>query len=203
MDKYGFYDYGSKCQVCGAVLGGTKYEDASYDRPAELYAGTYTGLCYKCQNSDAYVVKTEWDGAQTISYPPHCPSWRRDRETYTAYADCQECQGQGRHYISRSFAEGGSYYRYCPTCLDRYCNEAHRKLWQEMYEGVNPAIYQNAFIADLCKMHGVKSWKRVPLFPWTQEQIAEYERLRLNHMQNYQDAIATVAQEIACQQAKL
>lgn len=100
------------CQKCGKTLGKI---------PAETYAGTYTGLCYDCQNSSSYVIEKFSDGAMTISYPPSCPSHRRDRGHHTAYADCPKCGGTGRKYVSRCMSMGGPYYEYCPDCLNKFC----------------------------------------------------------------------------------
>jgi hypothetical protein len=123
----GFYP-DHECKQCGKALGGTKHGPGSYGRPAELYAGTYTGLCYTCQNKNDYVLYIyPLDNAQQISAPPHCPNWRRDRELYIAYADCSDCKGKGRKMISRSFANGGPYPQYCKTCFDRFYNHPLRK----------------------------------------------------------------------------
>ena len=123
MDDRGFLPP-HNCKICGEPL------DTSGDRPAELYLGTYTGLCNKCTMSGPFVVKEYRDGARQISYAPHCPSHRRDREKYISYADCEVCKGTGRLYVSRGFASGGSYYRYCKECLDRYCNDPLR-IWAD------------------------------------------------------------------------
>jgi hypothetical protein len=92
-DWNGFYPDGIKCTSCGAPLGGHKNGPGDYDHPGENYAGTATGLCDKCTMMSGFVVSTEWDGARHISYPPDCPSWRRDRTVQIAYADCETCQG--------------------------------------------------------------------------------------------------------------
>lgn len=110
MNKEGFLPPHS-CKNCGKPLGTV---------PAELYQGTYTGLCYKCQDAPAIVLKTCPDGALHVSHPPHCPSWRRDRELFYAYADCTDCKGLGRLMVSRSCALGGPYPKNCPKCYDRY-----------------------------------------------------------------------------------
>ena len=104
-----------KCQKCDKELNG----DGNH--PAETYAGTYTGLCYACQNSESYIIEKYSDGAMTISYPPSCPSHRRDRGHHTAYADCKKCGGTGRLYVSRCMSQGGPYYEYCRDCLNRFC----------------------------------------------------------------------------------
>lgn len=111
------------CKRCGKPLHG---QGTGY--PAELYAGTYTGLCYPCTNSGAYVEKTyPLDGAILLNYPPHCPSWRRDRETYIAYHDCPDCKGKGMWIVSRHPGQGGSYPRYCLKCHNRFYSHPVRK----------------------------------------------------------------------------
>ena len=132
MDKDGFlagagYDCAGaespyKCQVCQKPL-----SSANGPRPAETYLGTLTGICYQCQNGPAYIERTEYDGAQCWSYPPHCPAWRRDRERFVGYADCPDCKGKPRIMISRCNSQGGLYPKCCPTCSDRYFNEPARK----------------------------------------------------------------------------
>jgi len=105
------------CRKCGKPLD-------SKNRPAELYLGTYTGLCYDCQNSGSWIAQEFSDGARVLCYPPHCPSWRRDREHYISYPDCPECKGKGMKIISRANSLGGDYPHYCKTCSNRFC-EAH------------------------------------------------------------------------------
>lgn len=46
MDEHGFLP-AHPCRNCGRQLRGA---DSSY--PAELYAGTYTGICYECHNCE-------------------------------------------------------------------------------------------------------------------------------------------------------
>ena len=101
------------CKCCGAELG---------KNPAEVYLGTYTGLCYACQNGAAYPERTYSSGAVTWSFPPHCPAWRRDREHFIGFADCTDprCGGQGRIMISRRDSQGGSYPINCDACSTRH-----------------------------------------------------------------------------------
>lgn len=112
------------CKKCGKPL------NSDGGHPAELYLGTYTGLCYPCQNAGPYVKATHEDGAVEISYPPHNPAWRRDRVTFTAYLDCEDCGGYGRRYESRSFGAGGGYYAYCKTCIERFMNYPKRQRFE-------------------------------------------------------------------------
>ena len=140
------------CKQCGKPL------NADGGHPAELYAGTYTGLCYHCQNEGPYVVKAYCDGAQRISCPPHCPSWRRDREEYTAYPDCPDCHGTGRHYVSRADGKGGSYYRHCECCFERFYAHPGRKWTSER----SRAIYNAALTVwgGMLKEAGLLNVKR-------------------------------------------
>lgn len=112
----------AKCKVCGVELQGE-----GSGRPAESYLGTYNGLCYTCTSGAVY-IQCEWiDGARTINYPPHCPAWRRDRETFIGYADCPDCKGGGRKWVTRSDASGGSYTVNCKPCLKRFYDNPTRK----------------------------------------------------------------------------
>lgn len=113
MDEQGFYPEGTKCKNCGAELSRT-------DRPGELYAGTYTGLCYKCQNSGPFVVAYLGNGFKRWSFPPHCPSWRRDREEFVGQEGCTLCGGKGRKMIYRPYGQGGPYPENCKTCWPKY-----------------------------------------------------------------------------------
>lgn len=101
------------CRVCGRPLN----HDGNY--PAELYAGTYTGICYACERTGPFVVTTFEDGCQLVSHPPHCPAWRRTREEYYWYEGCGQCQ-RGRVWVSRAGSQGGPYTRSCPTCAPRH-----------------------------------------------------------------------------------
>ena len=106
----------SNCQACGTPLQG---EDS--DRPAELYAGTYTGLCYPCTGKTAFRIETRQrvSGAWYWSHPPHCPSWRRDRETFYGFPGCKRCGGKGCTWISRPNPQGGPYTVQCVACEAR------------------------------------------------------------------------------------
>lgn len=109
----GFLQEGSKCEQCGKILN----EDGQY--PAELYAGTYCGLCDQCMCQGIYQVKGNSDGSKLMSHPPHCPSWRRDREEYIWFEDCDLCN-KGAVKIDRSFAYGGTYNVQCKKCSERH-----------------------------------------------------------------------------------
>ena len=89
--------------------------------PAELYAGTYTGRCYPCTNKRRYEENySKVSGARVWSYPPNCPSHRRERETFFGFDDCTVCHGEGRTHVSRADGMGGSYYVSCQACMDRH-----------------------------------------------------------------------------------
>lgn len=89
------------------------------DHPAELYAGTYTGLCYSCQNADMIKLEDLPGGFERWSFPPQCPGWRRDREEFIGKRGCPECGGMGRNIVSRHDREGGNYSRSC-DCIRGY-----------------------------------------------------------------------------------
>lgn len=122
INKDGFLE-DVHCLNCGKELSST-------DSPAEAYAGTYTGLCNGCTKREPFVEKRHFDGAVTISYPPHTPSHRRERRKFHAWEDCDECGGTGRKYVSRSMGQGGGYYESCLTCGPRFWNNPLRK-WDE------------------------------------------------------------------------
>jgi hypothetical protein len=102
------------CTSCGKPLSG-----ADGPRPAETHAGTHTGLCYGCTKAPVFIRFELPDGTREMSYPPHLPSWRRDRERFWAHPDCSECGAAGRRWISRSDAHGGSYPGQCQACGER------------------------------------------------------------------------------------
>jgi hypothetical protein len=113
MDKStGMFPSDWTCKGCGKVL------NADGGHPAELYAGTFNGLCYACTGRSGFVVETFEDGCQLWSYPPHCPSWRRDRETAYGYADCPDCKGSGR--VAPSRGQFGPIPKHCSDCLARH-----------------------------------------------------------------------------------
>lgn len=110
----GMYPVGWACSRCGKTL------NADGCHPAELYAGTFTGLCYGCERSGSYVVPGSElpDGARLVSHPPSCPSWRRDRTEHWAYPDCPDCGGQGAR-VRYSSMSHGNYTEYCRACAAR------------------------------------------------------------------------------------
>ena len=107
------------CRQCHKPL------NADGGHPAELYAGTYTGLCYQCEGGAAYRVHTNpVSGAETWSHPPHCPSWRRDRETFLHYDGCEHCR-HGRIMVYRPGPQGGSYPKQCESCSQKHYRHPH------------------------------------------------------------------------------
>lgn len=119
MAKWDGFYAGLSCRNCGNALEG---QDSG--RPAESYTGTYNGLCYLCTNGKAYPLNDYQflSGARYWSHPPHCPSWRRDRETFLAFDDCDQCH-RGRIMVSRSFGQGGPYPKQCEQCQTRNDND--------------------------------------------------------------------------------
>ena len=114
IDNDGFLPV-QNCVRCSKPLHG---KDSSY--PAELYAGTYNGLCYSCTNSGPLLLGRWEDGCELYEHPPHCPSWRRDRERFIGFTGCTECAGKGRIMVYRSDASGGSYPKQCSVCSARH-----------------------------------------------------------------------------------
>ena len=165
FDKEGMYPPHA-CKRCGRML------NADGGHPAELYAGTYTGLCYKCQNAPAIVLQTACDGAKLKEYAPHCPSWRRDRTKVHAYDDCGTCKGEGRIYVSRSDPKGGSYYRYCPDCFERYWHHPTRALLADH----GGAIYKAALREYERQLKKHRIWGKAKKGEAPKEIIAEIKR---------------------------
>lgn len=129
-------------------------------RPAELYAGTYTGLCYTCQNSSAFCTHIEFlDRAEHWEFPPHCPSYRRDRENYIGYNDCSDCDGRGSKRVSRSFPQGGPYRKYCDTCFSRYYNHPIRERYSQRRKRINYA-WMNSLVNHLLSSRLASKRKR-------------------------------------------
>jgi len=144
MDRQtGMFPSDWSCKACGKTL------NADGGHPAELYAGTYTGLCYGCERSEGFVVSTDpLDGAITWSYPPSTPSWRRDRETKIAYVDCPDCDGTGFQW---KYTSGrGRIRSHCAACSDRYFGHSLRR-WRSERSGALPrhaeAVYQARLVA--------------------------------------------------------
>jgi hypothetical protein len=119
MDRNGMLPADISCVRCARPL------NADGGHPAELYAGTYNGLCYPCTSAPAFVARTATlDGAREVSWPPHCPSWRRDREKHIAYEGCPICDGLGITLSTRTYGSSG---HWCEPCMIRYSAHPVRK----------------------------------------------------------------------------
>jgi RecJ-like exonuclease len=139
MNRDGFYPP-HNCKKCGTLLGKV---------PAELYAGTYTGICYPCTGNGVILLSTsKIDGVKHYEFPPHCPSWRRDREVFYGYTGCAKCNGQGRIWVSRSSSGGGGYTMQCPECSDRYHGNPIRIQNENRNKRIGIA-YKSAFVSFL------------------------------------------------------
>ena len=122
------------CKNCGKPL------NADGGHPAELYAGTYTGLCYSCERGPAFVYKIDpLDNVQHWDFPPHCPAWRRDREYFIGYAGCPKCSGTGAIMISRPDGQGGNYRKQCEICSDKYYTHPLRQRRQSRVDRIRSA----------------------------------------------------------------
>lgn len=111
------------CRNCNQPLSGE-----NGPRPAELYAGSYTGLCYKCQQLDKAIVHTSTlDGALRVTYRAENYSGLGSRVSYVAYPDCPVCNGDGR--IKGAYSSSACCYRYsrCQECWARFSAEPHRR----------------------------------------------------------------------------
>jgi hypothetical protein len=123
---------GATCKRCGVVMGG-RFDGIGWDRPAEIYAGTYTGLCDKCMYEKDYTVKEYGCDAKLISVPPDCPSWRRNRKEFIAYSDCETCKGSSWVW-KRSGAWGERYKAQCETCWRKYYDHPRRMFRRKYIE---------------------------------------------------------------------
>ena len=72
------------------------------------------------ENSGPFVVAYLGNGFKRWSFPPHCPSWRRDREEFVGQEGCTLCGGKGRKMIYRPYGQGGPYPENCKTCWPKY-----------------------------------------------------------------------------------
>ena len=125
------------CVSCARPLG---------TNPAELYAGTYNGLCYPCTSAGPYVTRSAvLDGAREVSWPPHSPSWRRDREKHIAYEGCEVCSGLGIVPGTRSWGCSGG--MSCDPCWQRYSGHPVRQAadrWLTQVMRSCDAVFQRA-----------------------------------------------------------
>jgi len=167
---------------CGKPL------NADGNHPAELYAGTYTGLCHTCERAPAFVTEEHRDGATRISYAPDNPSWRRDRIEYIAYEDCNECSGTGRTYVSRSNWSVGGYHCQCKACSERFYSEplrewaiSRRRTLFEAAQATWKAELEKANLYELVKKHsrGELSDDKQEVVDSIRRRVRErYERLK-------------------------
>jgi hypothetical protein len=103
-------------------------------RPAELYAGTYNGLCYDCTGRPGSAEQRTIDGRELIvwEYPPAVPSYSRTRERYLARPNCGKCSGRGFVWrtlrdLWRGNVPCGRYRRSCPRCSRLWQTKAERR----------------------------------------------------------------------------
>jgi hypothetical protein len=86
--------------------------------------------CYECERSGERLLQVNpLDGAQHWEFPPHCPSWRRDRERFIGYEGCAQCEGKGRLWVGRADSQGGSYAKQCEGCGARFWDHPLRQ-WE-------------------------------------------------------------------------
>jgi hypothetical protein len=124
MDRHGMLPDDIFCIRCAKPL------NADGGHPAELYAGTYNGLCYGCTGAGPYVAAvTQLDGCQRVSWPPPCPSHRRDRVNHYGYPDCGNCKGLGATGYTSSAKS-------CEKCLDRRMSHPQRAGWSRWSERI-------------------------------------------------------------------
>ena len=98
---------GLHCERCQKPLQGL-----GSGRPAESYAGTFNGLCYDCTGAAPFIAREFEDGSVMWSHPPHCPSWRRDRELFLQFPGCRCNKGIAK----RGYSYGASYPISCERC---------------------------------------------------------------------------------------
>jgi hypothetical protein len=104
------------CRGCGRQL------NADGHHPAELYAGTFTGLCYPCTDAVAFRVgePSRLDGAERWSHRPYCPSHRREREIRVWYPDCDHPKCHHGQTTHSSYSNPWGWVQQCETCSKRY-----------------------------------------------------------------------------------
>lgn len=176
-----YYYTGAECLRCGKVLG-TRI-------PAEIYAGTFNGLCYGCTAAGPYIVRVSLlDGARVLSYPPHCPSWRRDRETFTAYADCETCQGSG---VQRRCVGQTGYREYCKPCIQRYSGHPVRVLQfgyrEKLQNSANRAFQRRMTLAAGLRLKDSQKRQRAA---WDALDAGVVDALRAEIMGRYKSLLA-------------
>jgi hypothetical protein len=141
MDRHGMLPDDIFCTRCAKPL------NMDGGHPAELYAGTYNGLCYGCTGTGPYVAAVaQLDGCRRVSWPPHSPSWRRDREDHYGYEGCETCGGLGIvRPAYRSPDNGGG--KSCPVCLARWTSHpvtVAESRWSELMHRSLQATFDRA-----------------------------------------------------------
>ena len=128
MDRHGMLPDDIFCVRCAKPL------NMDGGHPAELYAGTYNGLCYGCTGTPAYIkAVSPLDGCRKVSWPPSSPSWRRDRVTHYGYEDCETCGGMGIELPAyRGWTNGGQYCRLCSARYDAHPVRRAASHWSEL-----------------------------------------------------------------------
>lgn len=144
MDRDGFLAAPGTvpCRTCGAVL------NPNGHRPAETYAGTATGECYRCQARAAFLIGNHVSGAEIWSHPAHCPAWRRDRELFTFWPGCAEC-------------DHGKKWNHRPTSYTVQC----LRCWAEHEK--HPATVEES---------RARAARRAAVALWERRMVAEVER---------------------------
>lgn len=179
MDERGMLPAAWKCVRCGRQL------NADGGHPAELYAGTFNGLCYPCTSSGPYVARIAvLDGLRELSYPPSCPSWRRDREREYAYPDCPKCLGSGRCVWARSGR--GRQSMHCEDCLARRTRHParlaadrwHKSVHQACEAAFSKAVDQAAGVPGRCAKKRRAELRRAFIDGAGEGQAAEFGALR-------------------------
>jgi hypothetical protein len=149
MDVHGMLPDDWFCTGCGKQL------NADGNHPAELYAGTWNGLCYSCTQRGPFVREVSaLDGALRVSWPPSCPSYRRDRQDYHAYEGCGACHGLGSDRYESSMGGFSSYPVQCEACMHRYMNHPERVRYNARWTALREAA-QRVFDREWDRAAGV------------------------------------------------
>jgi len=172
--KTGMYPENWVCLRCGKQL------NADGGHPAETYAGTFNGLCYACTAEGGYVEKIhELDGCRYWSYPPHCPSWRRDREHFYAYEDCAVCGGKG--YTKETYVSGGRIKEHCADCSRRFHDHPVRRHHWLLSEWINHAgnsVFRSMLFAAAGIKTKAKKRREQELNDWIEANPEQFQDLR-------------------------
>lgn len=181
MDRHGMLPDDWWCTRCAKPL------NADGNHPAELYAGTFNGLCYGCTSEAPYVAAVaQLDGCQRVSWPPKEPSHRRDRTVHYGYPDCASCQGLG--------ATGSPYSaKSCDACLERYSKHPLRvswRRWSEMIMRSCQAAFERAWdraagISPKCPAKKRAALRDEFAGPDREHQTPEFAQLKADYMAGY------------------